>query len=41
MFVYDGTGHAFFNDDHPDVHHPDAARQAWIRTLEFLREKLG
>jgi carboxymethylenebutenolidase len=41
MFIYEGTGHAFFNDDHADVHNPDAARQAWIRTLEFLREKLG
>jgi carboxymethylenebutenolidase len=41
MFIYDGTGHAFFNDDHTEAYNADAARQAWIRTLEFLREKLG
>jgi carboxymethylenebutenolidase len=41
MFVYPGTRHAFFNDTRPEVHDPDAARQAWIRTLEFLRAKLG
>jgi carboxymethylenebutenolidase len=41
MFVYPGTRHAFFNDNRPEVHDPDAARQAWVRTLEFLRAKLG
>ena len=41
MFVYPGTRHAFFNDTRPEVYDADAARQAWIRTLEFLRAKLG
>ena len=41
MFVYPGTHHAFFNDTRPEVYDADAARQAWIRTLEFLRSKLG
>jgi carboxymethylenebutenolidase len=41
IFLYPGTSHAFFNDTRPEVHDPDAARQAWIRTLEFLRAKLG
>jgi carboxymethylenebutenolidase len=41
MFVYPGTSHAFFNDTRPEVHNADAARQAWVRTLEFLRAKLG
>ena len=41
MFLYPGTVHAFFDDTRPEVHDPDAARQAWIRTLEFLRAKLG
>ncbi|HUQ62143.1 MAG TPA: dienelactone hydrolase family protein [Acidimicrobiales bacterium] len=41
MFVYPGTKHAFFNDSRDDAYDEDAARQAWIRTLEFLRAKLG
>jgi len=41
VFTYPGTGHAFFNDTRPDVYHDDAARQAWVRSLEFLRAKLG
>ena len=38
---YPGTTHAFFNDDRPEVHHPEAAAIAWQRTLSFLRERLG
>ncbi|MDQ3898051.1 MAG: dienelactone hydrolase family protein [Actinomycetota bacterium] len=41
VFTYPGTGHAFFNDTRPEVHNDDAARQAWVRTLEFLRSKMG
>ena len=41
VFTYPGTGHAFFNDTRPEVHDEEAARQAWIRTLEFLRARLG
>ena len=41
MFLYPGTSHAFFDDTRSEVHEPDAARQAWVRTLEFLRAKLG
>lgn len=41
VFTYAGTGHAFFNDTRPEVYDEDAARQAWVRTLEFLRAKLG
>jgi carboxymethylenebutenolidase len=40
-FTYPGTGHAFFNDTRPEVYDEEAARQAWVRTLEFLRAKLG
>jgi carboxymethylenebutenolidase len=40
-FLYPGTHHAFFNDTRPEVYDEDAARQAWVRTLEFLRSKLG
>ena len=41
MFVYPGAGQAFFDDTRPEDHVEDAARQAWIRTLEFLRKHLG
>jgi len=41
VFTYPGTGHAFFNDTRSDTYHEEAARQAWVRTLEFLRAKLG
>lgn len=41
IFTYPGTSHAFFNDTRPEAYDDDAARQAWIRTLEFLRAKLG
>ncbi len=41
IFTYPGTSHAFFNDSRPDVYDEEAARQAWVRTLEFLRSQLG
>ena len=41
IFTYPGAAHAFFNDTRPEVYDEDAARQAWVRTLEFLRAKLG
>ena len=41
VFTYPGTGHAFFDDTRSEVYDDDAARQAWVRTLEFLRAKLG
>jgi len=41
IFLYPNTGHAFFNDTRPEAYDEEAARQAWVRTLEFLRAKLG
>jgi carboxymethylenebutenolidase len=41
IFVYPGTLHGFFNDDYPDIYHPEAARTAWDRSIRFLRSKLG
>lgn len=41
LFLYPGTSHAFFDETRPDAYDDDAARQAWVRTLEFLRAKLG
>ena len=41
FFVYRDADHAFFTDDRPEVYDPDAAGEAWSRTLSFLREHLG
>ncbi|MBW3615354.1 MAG: dienelactone hydrolase family protein [Actinobacteria bacterium] len=41
IFTYPGTHHAFFNDQRPEVHDPEAAALAWRRVLEFFRAKLG
>ncbi len=38
--VYPGAGHAFFNDTSPR-YRPQAAADAWPRTLAFLRENLA
>lgn len=40
-YVYDGAQHAFHNDDNPDRHHPEASKQAWGRTMDFLKESLA
>jgi carboxymethylenebutenolidase len=37
LFIYPGTDRGFFNEDRHSAHHPAAARQAWERTLGFLR----
>ena len=39
--IYPGTDHAFFNDTRPEVYDPQAAADAWRRTLEFFRRHLG
>ena len=41
FIVYDGVDHAFFNDTRPEVYDEHATSTAWVRTLEFLRAKLG
>lgn len=38
--IYEGAGHAFFNDDR-DSYDEDAADQAWQDTLTLFREHLG
>ncbi|MCA1619972.1 MAG: dienelactone hydrolase family protein [Acidobacteria bacterium] len=38
--VYPGADHAFFNDTRPEVYDPDAAADAWRRTIEFFRAHL-
>ena len=39
MFIYEGAGHAFFNDTRPS-YHPEAAADAWKNTLEWLQRIL-
>ena len=41
MHIYPGTDHAFFNDTRPEVYDPEAAADAWRRTVAFLRQHLG
>lgn len=38
--IYPGAQHAFHNDANPERYHPEAAKQAWQRTLEWLRRWL-
>lgn len=40
LVIYPGADHAFFNDARPEVHNPDAAADAWRRTLDLLRRAL-
>jgi len=41
IHTYAGAEHAFFNNDRPEVYHPEAAEDAWRRTLEWLRQYLA
>ena len=39
IYVYPGAGHAFMNEGRPS-YHPDAAKQAWARALQFFQKYL-
>jgi carboxymethylenebutenolidase len=39
--IYPGADHAFFNDTRADIYNPEAARDAWRRTLDFLHANLA
>ena len=39
--IYQGAGHAFFNDTRPEAYKADAAADAWKKTLAFLSENLA
>jgi len=41
IVVVPGAGHAFMNDTRPDAYRPEAAADAWRRTVAFLRGQLG
>ncbi len=40
LVVYPGANHAFFNDTRKEVYKPDAAADAWRRTIDFFRAKV-
>lgn len=40
IFMYEGAGHAFFNDTRPQRFHKEAAELAWKRTIAFFKKKL-
>ncbi len=37
---YPDAGHAFFNEDRPEAHHPESAGLLWERSIAFFREHL-
>lgn len=39
--VYDGAGHAFFNDTNSVMYRPEVAADAWTRSLDFLTGSLA
>jgi carboxymethylenebutenolidase len=39
--VYEGAGHAFFNDTNPYSYNAEAASDAWGRVLDFLERSLA
>ena len=41
LLIYPGADHAFFNDARKEVYKPDAAADAWKRTIDFLRATLS
>lgn len=40
IYMYEGAGHAFFNDTNESRYHKAAAQLAWKRTIEFFNKKL-
>ena len=40
IYMYEGAGHAFFNDTNESRYHKEAAELAWKRTIEFFDAKL-
>ena len=39
--IYPAAHHAFFNGTRPEVYNPDAAADAWGKTVGFLRQELS
>ena len=40
IHIYPGAEHAFFNDTRPHIYNPQAAQDAWARTLDWFRKHL-
>ena len=40
LYMYEGAGHAFFNDTNESRYHKEAAQLAWKRTIEFFNNRL-
>ena len=40
VVIYPNADHAFFNDTRPTVFQPEAAADAWQRTIDFFRKHL-
>jgi carboxymethylenebutenolidase len=38
--IYPGAQHGFYNEANPERFHPDAAREAWAKTLDLFKKKL-
>ncbi|HVB93206.1 MAG TPA: dienelactone hydrolase family protein [Acidimicrobiales bacterium] len=41
VHVYPDVGHAFFNEDRPEVYDRESAELLWDRTVSFFRQKLS
>ena len=41
IHIYPDAGHAFFNDTRPHIYKPEAAQDAWQKTLAWFRKYLG
>ena len=41
LHMYEGAPHAFHNDTNTERHHPESAKLAWSRTIDFFKANLG
>lgn len=38
--IYPGAQHGFHTDTNPERYHPEAAKEAWGKTLDFFKKNL-
>ena len=41
VYIYEGSGHAFYDYTRPHLHNPSAAKLAYERMKVFLKKQLG